>query len=102
MKVKKIILISFLISFLFSVFQDFVFYSIDPCFHNFEKFLKFEKGETKEPICKIHQELHQHFLYNSNLEFIQLNFEENYFFNYNFEYSNPTYQGIFKPPKLYV
>ncbi len=99
MKFKKIILSIFLIGFLFNVFHDFVFYSVDPCLSNIEDTIKFDNGFKNDIFCEIHGELHQNYLSNSNIEITTTPNEEiNYSFSY-CSYLNQFNSEIFKPPK---
>ena len=97
---RKILLSIFLIGFLFNTFHDFVFYFFDDCMSKVETAVKFEKGEKNDPLCKIHHELHEAYLYSFSSDFAQPFFEETYSFVYQKPILKPPLSEIFKPPKL--
>jgi len=47
-----------------------------------ETAIKFEKGEKNDPLCEIHHELHEAYLYSFSSDFTQPIFRENHSFIY--------------------
>jgi len=56
--ITKGILVILLISFLFNVFHDFVFYNFDPCLKDVKEAVKFDMGKSNDLFCELHHSLH--------------------------------------------
>ncbi len=96
---KRFLMLVILIGFLFNTFHEFVFYSIDPCMSKVETVIKFDSGDDKDPLCEIHNELHQVYLSSFKSFIPKSKFEETYSFNYKKPFLKPFSTEIFKPPK---
>ncbi len=94
---KKIINVLLLIGVIFSTFHDFVFYKLDPCMKDINLVLKFEKGNSNDPFCDIHHDLHSPVVINlSKINFLEYISEEIRLNKPFKEISIKT--DIFKPP----
>ena len=107
---KKTIFISLLISLIFNIFHDFVFYKIDPCmktvkslelyFDNSIKFYSNKKISTDDPICDIHHNLHIKFVIFEDIN-IPFSCKNHFYPVINLDIAlKDLVQNIFKPPKL--
>jgi len=98
--VRKYILSFLVVGFLFNIFHDFVFYSIDPCLKKIDTAIKFDKGQSNDPLCKIHHSLHMSYILPENIYLEGINIENIYSFRYKKPILEDIPQDIFKPPTL--
>ncbi|RUM58721.1 MAG: hypothetical protein DSY66_05965 [Persephonella sp.] len=107
---KKTILIGLLISLIFNILHDFVFYKIDPCmktikslevyFDNNIKFYSEKKISTDNTICDIHQNLHIKFVIFDDIN-LTFSYKNNFYPVINIDITlKDLVQNMFKPPKL--
>ena len=98
---KKLTLnIILLIGFTFSTFHDFIFYNIDPCMKYLSSVIKFENGQSNDPLCDIHYELHSPSVVNNQPLFkINKNHETILIFSKDTKHQLFKIE-IFKPPSL--
>ncbi len=96
---KKFINLILLIGILFSTFHDFVFYNIDPCMTDVSSVIEFEKGNSNDPLCDIHHELHTPVTTDFNITLPVLIIEHRFESFYQNPYILGTRSEIFKPPQ---
>jgi len=99
MKIKKIFALLALTGFLFNISHELIFKSIDPCMSTEESLVKSGDLGKKDPLCEIHQNLHQVYTMPEDIEIKHIKFLENYCFNYKKPYLKDYSTDIFKPPK---
>ena len=89
-----------LVSIIFSISHDFVFYNIDPCMKDLSSVIKFENGQSNDPLCDIHYELHSPSVVNNQPLFkINKNHENILIFSKDTKHQLFKTE-IFKPPSL--
>ncbi|NPA51726.1 MAG: hypothetical protein GXO22_02400 [Aquificae bacterium] len=90
-----------LIGIVFSTFHDYVFYNIDPCMSELSFVIEFEKGNSNDPLCDIHHELHTPVTTGfDTVSVVEL--EDRFDLFYIKPMNLPQPKEIFKPPRQLV
>jgi len=97
-RITKAFLVSLLIGFLFNVFHDFVFYNLDPCLKDIKQAVKFEMGQSNDPLCKIHHSLHLPYTLPKEIKITDLPKPKEIKFSYKKPFFEEIPKEIFKPP----
>jgi len=99
-RITRIVFGILLIGFLFNVFHDLIFYNLDPCLKDIKQAVKFEMGQSNDPLCKIHHSLHSPYTPPKKIELSELPRPKEKKIFYKKPFLKEIPKEIFKPPIL--